>query len=83
MLGQLIVVGSGKLAIVGAIVFIILKVADVEAEFPQASVAVNTTVTAAEQSFAIELKLLVQMISEQLSEAIAPPLLANQLVIAF
>ena len=51
-----------------------------EDEFPQASVAVNSTVAepVKPQSSDKPVKLLVQVISEQLSLAIAPPLAFNQ-----
>ena len=55
-----------------------VNVAVVVELFPHSSVAVNTTVTAAEQSLAISLKLLVQVTAEQVSVAEAPPLLVNQ-----
>ena len=50
-------------------------------KFPQASVAVNSTVTAVEQSFDKELKLFVQVTSEHKSFATAPPFDCNQFVI--
>jgi len=59
-----------------------VKVPEVEVKLPQASVAVNTTVTAVEQSFDNELKLFVQVTSEHKSLATAPPLVCNQFVIA-
>ena len=67
-------------AIVGLVVSTIVKLAVVEDELPQASVAVKVTETAAEQSLAIALKLLVQVTSEQLSLETAPPLFANHSV---
>ena len=62
---------------VGAIVSWIVNVAEDVAALSQASVAVNITVTAAEQSFEITLKLLDQVTPEQLSDATAPPLESN------
>jgi hypothetical protein len=58
-----------------------VKVAVVVDAFPQASVAVKITVTAAEQSVERASKLFVQVTSEQVSEATAPPLLASQALI--
>ncbi len=59
---------------VGATVSCIVNVAEDVDELLQASVAVNITVTAAEQLLEIALKLLVQLnYIEQLSDAIAPP----------
>ena len=55
-----------------------VNVAEEVAVFPQASVAVKITVTAAEQSLAKASKSFDQVTSEQLSVAVAPPLEANQ-----
>src|SRR5690606_2103981 len=67
-------------SITGAVVSSIVKVADVELEFPQASVAVKVTVAApvAPQRSLSALKSFDQEIAEQSSVAVAPPLLANQ-----
>ena len=58
----------------------IVNVADVVEEFPQASVAVNITEAepVAPQVSETEAKLLVQVTFEQTSEATAPPFEANQ-----
>ncbi|MBC8883011.1 hypothetical protein H9X57_05230 [Flavobacterium piscinae] len=62
----------------GAVLSCTAKVAEVVAVFPHASVAVKITVIAVEQSFDKALKSFVQVTSEQLSVAVAPPLDANQ-----
>jgi hypothetical protein len=67
------VTASGAVGATGFVVSCTLKVADVDEWFPQASVAVKVTVTAAEQSLAKALKSLVQITSEHVSEATAPP----------
>ena len=66
--------------IVGLVLSIIVNVAVVEDEFPQLSVAVKVTETepVAPQVSETEAKLLVQVTLEQISEATAPPLEANQ-----
>ena len=74
--------GSTSSTKAGLVVSLTLNVAGVEELFPQISVAVNSTVTAVEQSLDNALKLLVHFTSEQLSLATAPPLLANQFAIA-
>ena len=58
----------------------IVNVADVVEEFPQASVAVKVTVAepVAPQVSETDAKLLVQVTLEQTSEATAPPFEANQ-----
>jgi hypothetical protein len=76
------VVVSGAVGTTGAVVSLTVNVAEVVAEFPQASVAVKITVTAAEQSAEMVEKLFVQVTSEHVSVATAPPLLASQSVIA-
>jgi hypothetical protein len=56
-----------------------VKVAEVDSEFPHSSVAVKVTVTepVAPQAAETEVKSLLQVTEEQLSEAEAPPLAAN------
>ena len=70
-------------AIVGLVVSTIVKLAVVEEALPQASVAVKIIETGAEQSFDKALKLFVHVILEHVSLALAPPLEANQRLIAF
>ena len=64
----------------GSVVSSIVNVADVLDSFPHSSVAVNSTVAdpVAPQSSDNPEKLLLQVTSPQISEAVAPPLLANQ-----
>ena len=63
---------------VGAVVSLILKVADEVDVFPQSSVAVKITVAGVVPHESVsEVKLLVQVTAEQLSVATAPPLDAN------
>jgi hypothetical protein len=69
---------TGAAGATGSVVSCTVNVAVVVAKLPQASVAVKTTVTAAEQSLANPLKLFVHVTAEQESEATAPPWLANQ-----
>ena len=68
---------AGAAGATGAVTSCKVKVAEVVAVLPQASVAVKVTVTAAVQSEPIELKLLVQVTAEHESFATAPPLLAS------
>jgi len=69
---------EAEVEICGLIVSCIVKVAVEVSKFPQLSVAVKVTLTAAEQSFAKALKLLDQVTEEQASEATVPPLELNQ-----
>ena len=66
--------------IVGAVESLIVNVADEVEVFPQESVAVKITVAVpvAPHVSETEVKLLLQVTSEQLSEATAPPLEASQ-----
>jgi hypothetical protein len=64
---------SGASGAIGLVVSFTLNVAEVEATFPHESLAVKITGTSAEQSFKSALKLLDQVTSEQVSEAVAPP----------
>ena len=75
------VISLGAFGVIGFVVSIILKVAVDEAELPQPSIAVNITVAEPvwPQSSESDTKLFVQVIAEQLSEAIAPPLDVNQI----
>ena len=73
---------AGAAGATGAVESWTVNVAEVVDALPHASVAVKITVTAVEQSFASALKLFVQVTSEQVSEATAPPLLASQFWIA-
>ena len=72
------VTSAGAAGATGAVVSLTVKVADVVDAFPQASVAVKVTVTAAEQSADSVEKSLVHVTSEQASVAEAPPLEASQ-----
>jgi len=76
------VTAAGAVGATGFVVSCTVNVAEVEAWLPQASVAVKITVTAAEQSLASALKLLVQTTAEQASVAAAFPWLFNQVVSA-
>ena len=69
---------AGACGTTGAVVSTTVKVAVVVTQLPQTSVAVKITVTDVEQSADSVEKLLVHVTVEQLSEAIAPPLLASQ-----
>ena len=80
---QATVTAAGAEGATGAVTSCTVKVAEVVAVFPQASVAVKTTVMAAEQSFESASKSLVQVTSEQASVATAPPLLASQALMPF
>jgi len=72
------VTAAGAAGATGLVVSCTLNVAEVVEAFPQASVAVKITVTAAEQSLLSALKLLVHVTAEQASVAAAPPWLFNQ-----
>jgi hypothetical protein len=76
------VTSAGAAGATGAVVSFTVNVADVVAVFPQASVAVNTTVTAVEQSADNVLKLFVHVTDEQVSVAAAPPFEASHAAIA-
>ena len=73
---------AGAEGTTGAVVSFTVKVPVVVAVFPQASVAVKVTVTAAEQSADNELKSFVQVTVEQVSVAAAPPFEASHAAIA-
>ncbi|MBC8883019.1 hypothetical protein H9X57_05270 [Flavobacterium piscinae] len=75
---QATVTSAGVSGATGAVLSCTAKVAEVVAVFPHASVAVKITVIDVEQSFDKVLKSFVQVTSEQLSVAVAPPLEANQ-----
>ena len=77
--GQEIVEIKGNSFIIGLWVSLTVNVAVVFVAFPHASVAVNITVTAVEQSLDNELKLFDQVTFEQLSVAVAAPLFCSQL----
>ena len=70
------------ISIVGGIVSSIVNVAVVDAEFPHPSVAVKVTVAepVSPHSSESSLKLFDQLTAEQLSVAVAPPCVANQLL---
>src|SRR5690606_40555688 len=69
-----------SVSITGAVVSSIVKVAEVELVFPHSSVAVKVTVAepVAPQRSLNALESFAQVTSPQVSELIAPPLLANQ-----
>ena len=77
------VTDAGASGAIGLVLSCTLNVAEVEAVLPQESFAVKITVTAVEQSFESALKLLDHVTLEQVSDATAPPLLANQSPIEF
>ena len=67
--------------IVGAVVSLIMKSAEVVIALPHSSVAVKVTVVIASQTSLFNVvKSLVQVIDEHVSEASAPPLAANQIL---
>ena len=71
---------AGALGATGLVVSLLLNVAVVVVELPQPSVAVKVTVAdpVSPQPPESEVKLLVQIISEQSSVAVAPPFVFNQ-----
>ena len=73
-------ISAGALGAIGATVSTIVKVAEVELSFPQPSVAVKVTVAEPVSPHSSEraVKSFDQVIAEQSSVAVAPPLLANQ-----
>src|SRR5690606_26539019 len=75
---QATVIASGAAGATGAVKSCTVKVPEVVAVLPQASVAVKITVIAVEQSFDKASKSFVHVTSEQESEATAPPFEANQ-----
>ena len=73
---------AAAISIFGGLESVIVKLADVDAKFPQLSVAVKVTVTlpVSPHKSDSDPKSLVQFTIEQLSEAPAPPKVSNQLL---